>query len=87
MKRYRTKSARVNECRGFAARWAIWLSLMSAVAGCLGHDWLATLRDVNKVRKVERVFNGTWVRRNDEPQAPTIEAAYLESMEFHGRQY
>ena len=62
---------------------------MSAVAGCLGHDWLATLRDRdgNKVRRVKGIFNGTWVRRNDEPQAPIIEAAYLESMEFHGRQW
>lgn len=52
-RRYRTKSARVRECRGFAARVAIWVSLMFAVAGCLGHGWLTVFRRAHEVKSLE----------------------------------
>ena len=52
-RRYRTKSASVRECKGFAARVAIWVSLMVAEPGCLGHDWLTVFRRAHEEKTLE----------------------------------
>ena len=53
VRRYRTKSASVRECKGFAARVAIWVSLMVAEPGCLGHDWLTVFRRAHEEKTLE----------------------------------
>ena len=50
---YRTRSASVRECKGFAAKVAIWLSLMVAEAGCLGHDWLTAFSRAHAAKGLE----------------------------------
>ena len=64
-RRYRTRSASVRECKGFAAKVAIWLSLMVAVAGCLGHDWLTVCRRAHELKVLEEGRGMAGRRLND----------------------